>query len=287
MWYPVTVNLGKVSPWVKNNRRPLGGAPLKLEEIMKKLMTALAACLVAGFAVAQSVTSANVVGYVNKDAVGTFSSAGPMFVSVGATTWRLGDVTTVGMDPTADIIQFLNTDTANTEITATYIDAATAAGLGDAGLQGWWDPSIENRLDDLEFAPGQGFLCNFNSVGVSFTYAGEVLQGSTVLDLSGQTFPMVANFTPVDLTLGDLVAAGMDPTGDIIQFLSTATANTEITATYIDAATAAGLGDAGLQGWWDPSIENRLDSQALPMGTAFLGNFNSPSVTITFPNPML
>lgn len=254
---------------------------------MKKLMTAFAACLFAGIVSAQ-VQSENIVGYQTLTAPGQYYSSGATFITVGSATgeWRLGDVVATGMDPSMDSVQFLDPATANVSIQATYIDEATAISYGDAGLQGWWDAALENRLDDEVFAAGTGFLSSFASAGVTLTYSGEVLDGIVVLDLTGQQYPMIANFTPVDLTLGDLTATGMDPSMDSIQFLSVADANTEVQATYIDAATAIAYGDAGLQGWWDAALENRLDDQTFPAGASVLGSFAN-NVTITFPDPIL
>jgi len=250
-------------------------------------MTAFAVCMIAGLAAAQ-VESQNIVGYQKLTAPGKFYSSGSTFISVGSTntTWKLGDVTASGMDPTLDLIQFLNTSTANAGVKATYIDLATSiAYAGDASLVGWWNLDLDTSYNGLVFAAGTGFLCNFSSSGVALTYAGQVLKGSTTLNLSGLTFPMVANFTPVDLTLGNLTATGMDPTLDLIQFLDTSTANAGVKATYIDLATSiAYAGNASLVGWWNLDLDTSLNSTSFPAGSAFLGNFSSPSVTITFPS---
>jgi len=257
---------------------------------MKKLMTALAICAVTGFALAADtgVASANIVGYIQKTSPGKFFSSGSMFISVGNTNkeWRLGDVSATGMDPNSDIIEFLSAATADTILSATYIDLPTAIGYGNAALQGWWDLDLENRLDDTMVKSGTGFLSNFGSSGVKLTYAGEVVQRTNTLDLSGMKFVMVANCVPVDLTLSNLTCTGMDPNSDIIEFLSAATADTILSATYIDLPTAIGYGNAALLGWWDLDLENRLDSQPLPAGTAFLTNLGSPNVTIKFPSPV-
>ncbi len=250
---------------------------------MKKLMTVCAACLVATMAAAQ-VESQNIVGYQTLTASGQYYSSGPTFITVGSTTgeWKLGSIVGTGMIPQADVIQFLSTTTAGTYLTATYVDLDAAG--GDAELVGWYDFDLENMLNDQTFAAGTAFLCNFSSAGVELQYAGEVLQGSTTLDLSGQQYPFIANFTPVDLTLGDLSATGMVPQADIIQFLSTASAGTYLTATYVDLDAAGG--DAELVGWYDFDLENMLNDQALPAGAAVLGNFSSSAVMITFPNPV-
>lgn len=253
---------------------------------MKKLMTAYAVCMMAGLV--SAVDSANIVGYQTKAATGGFYSAGPTFISVGSATkeWKLSDVTMTGSVPGEDVIQFLDPTTLDTLLVATYVDAATAASWELPEMEGWWDFAMENKMDAQTFSAGTGFLCNFASAGVSLTYAGEVLQGQTTLDLSGQAFPMVANFTPVDLTLGSIVGAGMVPGEDVIQFLNPVTLETDVVATYVDAATAASWELPEMQGWWDFAMENSLNTQTVPAGTAFLGNFASTGVALTFPNPV-
>ena len=79
----------------------------------------------------------------------------------------------------------------------------------------------------------------------------------------------------------------MDPFGDMIQFLSTDSAKTYLMATYIDEATAAEFGDAGLVGWWDKSApgETSYNDVDLPAGAAFLGAISSgKAITFIFPD---
>ena len=236
------------------------------------------------------VESVNIVGYQTLVASGQYFSTGPTFISVGDinSEWRLGDILGIGMVPQSDVIQFLDPATASTSLTATYVDEATSIDLvGDTSAVGWWNYDLDTPLDDTVFPAGTGFLCNFSSTGVSLTYAGEVLVGSTELDFSGKQYPMFANLTPVDLTLGQLTATGMVPQSDVIQFLSTSTAATEITATYVDEATSIDLvGDTSAVGWWNYDLDTPLNSQVLAAGAAVLGNFSSASVKITFPSPI-
>ena len=251
---------------------------------MKKLMMTLAVSLAATALIAD-VTSVNVVGYQNVTAGGQYFSSGATFISIGTSAnaqWRLGDIKGVGMVPVDDNIQFLNPADANTVLTATYVDAAAAG--EEPSLVGWWNMDGDTRLDDQVFAAGTGFLCSFSSVGVVLTYAGEVLDGSTTVDLNGMKYPMVANFLPKNITLGDLVGVGMVPVDDNIQFLSVAGAITELTATYIDAAAAGE--EPSLVGWWNMDGDTRLDDVAFPAGTAFLGRFQSSNVQIIFPDPI-
>lgn len=115
----------------------------------------------------------------------------------------------------------------------------------------------------------------------------------TITNNPGTTYPSYGNcfITVGDVNtsavLGDITADGMAAGADYLQFLSPADLSTILFATYIDAATADGLGDPGMQGWWNLDIDTRLDSTPLPAGTGFLGNFGSGSpVTIGFPNPV-
>jgi len=259
---------------------------VEAEKNMKKLMTALAVCAVAGFALATGggVVSANIVGYMNKTAPGTYISTGPMFISVGSTnkTWRLGDISATGMDPTSDNIQFLSAADANVVLTATYVDAAHA--ITYSMTQGWWNLDLDTSLDNTTVASGTGFLTSFASVGITLTYAGEVLQSTNTIDLSGMNYPMIANPTPVDLVLSNITCSGMDPTSDNIQFLSPTDANVVLTATYVDAAHA--ITYSMTEGWWNLDLDTSLNSTPLPAGAAFLGSISSPHVSITFPNPM-
>ena len=79
--------------------------------------------------------------------------------------------------------------------------------------------------------------------------------------------------------LGDIKISGVDPTGDAIQFLDTATANTYLAATYCDPEE---FGEE-LEGWWaaDDIGGTQLDDEEFAAGTAFLTLFTSGN-EITF-----
>jgi hypothetical protein len=234
---------------------------------------------------ADQVESANIVGYQTLAATGQYFSSGPTFITVGDANgeWKLGNISATGIDPSSDFIQFLNPSTAATELYATYVDLDTAG--GDAEAVGWYNLDLDTKLDDQVFAAGTGFLSSFaNPAFVTLTYVGEVLQEETTLDLSGQNYPFVANFTPVDLTLGDLAATGMNPDSDFVQFLSPSTAATGLYATYVDLDTAGG--DTELVGWYNLDLDTPLNDTPFPAGTAFLGSLVSAGVTIKFPSPV-
>ena len=204
---------------------------------------------------------------------------------------KLSDIKAEGMDPFGDMIQFLSTDSAKTYLMATYIDAAVAEEFGDPALEGWWDVNAPGEIsyNDIAFDAGTAFLCAFTSGNtVKFTYAGQVTKGERTVDVpAGTTYPFLCNLQPVNLKLADIKANGMDPFGDMIQFLSTDAAKTYLMATFIDASVAQEFGDTALEGWWDVNAPGEVSYNAVDLsaGAAFLGNFTSGNaVTFVFPD---
>ena len=87
-------------------------------------------------------------------------TAYPFLCNLQPVDLKLGDIKANGMDPFADMIQFLSTDAAKTYLQATYIDAAVAEEFGDAGLVGWWDADApgETSYNDVDLPAGAAFL---------------------------------------------------------------------------------------------------------------------------------
>ncbi len=253
---------------------------------MKKLVTALALC--ASFSAFAQVESANIVGYTTKIAAGPYETSGSMFVTVGSTTgeWVLGSIKVSGMVPGDDIIQFLDPTDMSLVAAVTYIDEAASIGLvGDTSVVGWWNAGLDTPMDTQVFAAGTAFLANYVSSGISMTYSGEVVSGPTTLDLSGLAYPLLANFLPRDVVLGEITASGFVPGDDIVQFLSPTDMSLIVAATYIDEATSIALvGDTSATGWWNAGLDTSLDDTVLAPGTSFLANFASSGIQITFPS---
>jgi hypothetical protein len=271
---------------------PEGGAPASLS-ISGSAAGGNGRCVSEGCARlrADPIESDNIVGYQTLTVTGSFMSTGPTFITVGDqqnATWKLGDIKPSGFEAGADFVQFLDPTDGNVISSATYVDEDTALDwFGDRSSAGWWNGDIDTSLDNEVFSAGTAMLGAFFSPGITITYAGEVLEGMRTLDLSAQSFPLIANFTPVDLTLGDLTATGFEAGADFVQFLDPADANAILSATYVDEATALDwFGDRSLAGWWNGDIDASLNSTPLPTGSAFLGSFSSPDVTLTFPDPL-
>ena len=250
---------------------------------MKELMCAVVATVcVAGFA---EITSSNIVGYSNQDKSGKqFVSLGSCFMNIGNDgQFKLSAITLDGGDAASDNIQVLESTKAAVSAAYCYISAAQAADFGDASYQGWWNLDMDTRMDDVSFPAGSAFLGNFGTKTVKPTFAGQVLDGSVELDCTGKQFVMFANPLPRDMKLGELVANGGDAASDNIQVLESTKAAGSAAYCYISAAQAADFGDASYQGWWNLDMDTRMDDVVVKPGEAFLANFGTKSVKLTFP----
>ncbi len=212
-----------------------------------------------------------------------------MFLSVGSSDtgkWCLKDWTIEGCDPTSDSLQVLNPASAATEYSITYIDADWAVmlfGEGCEGLAGWYKTTLDECMDNFEFAAEQGFLASFFN-DIKITFSGVVNPAEKpIVDSKGTKYPMIANFLPRQVQWKELEPTGFDPTSDSLQVLNPKNAATEYSVTYIDADWASiVLSDANLKGWWTTSLEQQMDEEYIEPGEAFLASFFN-TITIRFP----
>lgn len=261
---------------------------------MRKLLTAASALLVVASMAWAQVESANIVGYVEitNPSGDTYATYGNTFISVADPNglWRLSDISAAGMEVGSDYIQLLDPADSHVTLRATYADEAQALEWGDLAYVGWWNvEDLDESLADEEIAFGTGFLCNIASGNpVTFRFSGEVVQAPAEVDLSGQTYPLVANAVPSDLLLGDISAVGMEAGTDYIQFLDPIDSHVTIRATYADEAQALEWGDLDYVGWWNIEDQDEsLDAIPVAAGAAFLGNIPSGNpVVLTFPSPL-
>ena len=148
---------------------------------MKKLMfTAAVAAAMGAFAL----ESANVVGYLEKDNTGLiYAPVGAMFMTVGQTSFRLGDIVPADgtLNATVEYLQEFDPLTGAIGQKYFYIDATTAAGTNP--MRRWADPTVAvgwwkegwqsgftrdgvgtaERADDVQIAPGAGLYSNFGN----------------------------------------------------------------------------------------------------------------------------
>ena len=273
---------------------------------MKKLMIAFTVCALVGLARAQSddgaVYSANTVGY-QKSLIpqGKYLAAGNPFIRVGTQATigagaTLGDViVNENFAPFEDSVQIFDEDGASV-LSATYVSAAMLAGAGITGVEpGWWgtsDIEFENgALNNFSLPFGWSITAFSGYSGAELIFAGEVYKNAFTHTLTANKYASIANNSPVDLSLGDIVAnVNFAPFEDSIQIFDENGASI-LSATYVSAAMLAGAGITGVEpGWWgmnDIEFENgALNGFLIPAGQAFIAFTGYSDVAITVPSPL-
>ena len=274
---------------------------------MKKLMCAIAA-VSAGICLAD-VTSANVVGYQNKEVTpNTMNISCSTFQMVGNKVATLGDIKANDIFAFAEDTLQLLTGTGGTLAQYTYCNASWAAEFESLGLkEGWYDYDDINNWDWESTAPacknsvelpfGTMFILQSGYEGAALIYAGQVLDADKEFEIVPGTMNMLGNATPVDLTLGDI------PANDIFAFAEdtlqtlTGTGGTLGQYTYCNASWAAEFESLGLKiGWYDYEEINNWDwestapesknSLPIPAGYGFIIQSGYDGASITIPSPL-
>ncbi len=227
-----------------------------------------------------------------------YNSIGATFVSTGADTFKLGDIKVEGFQYDTETLQVLSTENAATIARYTYVTPEwdDEDFDGDGAAVGWWVMGKEGEdgysADDVEFAPGQGFLGNFSKKKTELTYAGQVLNGATELDYTGKQYVMVANPLPIDVKLGDVACEGFQYDTETLQVLSTVNANTVTRYTYVTPEwdDEDFDGDGAAVGWWIMGKEGEdgysANNVTWAAGQAMLGNFSKKKTKLTFPSAL-
>jgi len=236
---------------------------------MKKLVTAFAACALAGLAFAQ-VESVNIVGYQTLTASAGFNLYTPTFVTVGSQPPVVDLASITGDFVDFDTIQFIDADG---NITAIY-QWLTVAGFGVAA-DGWYDGDF-NPVALPNLTPGASYLLS-TAATVGVLNSGEVNTSPNLITVAAG-FSAVGNSSPTDTLLSEFVFAGGISDFDTIQFLNTE-GNVE---TIYQWLTVAGFGVAA-DGWYDGDF-NAVDTTVYA-GQGFLLS-TAGGCTVTVPSPI-
>ena len=162
---------------------------------MKKLVTAFAACALAGLVDAQ-VESVNIVGYSTINVPAGSSIIAPSFTTVcgGGTELTLGMIT-----PSADF----DAESATGGGTIQFINADGSWGVSAqywANYGGWFVFGTEDQINDTVLPKG-GAVYVYSSAAATFQCAGEIgLTSFTVTIPAGSS--QLGNCIPAGLTLG-------------------------------------------------------------------------------------
>jgi len=166
---------------------------------MKKLVTAFAACALAGLAFAQ-VESVNIVGY-KTESYPNFRGQPMQFVKVGGGTTLLTDILDMStVSPFDDLLQIYD----------------PAAGFIDYMWNGdsWFNASTDEEVE-IEIVPGNAFLVLASG---DWLFTGEVASITTYdHPIEANVFTFVGNAFPADTTLANFDWSAIEPYADLIQ----------------------------------------------------------------------
>ena len=193
----------------------------------------------------------------------------------------------------------------------TYLTQEEADEYGIEGLKaGWYDMDYVNNGWDWESVIPAEYCWNNKKLpygtmvimqgsdGAKINYAGEVLPKNHQFEIVGGQYNMVGNATPVDLTLGDIVASrDFLFTQDNLMTLTTV-GRTGNVLTYLTKEEADEYGIEGLKaglydldyvnnGWdWESVIpeDQCFNKLPIPAGYGFIAQ-GSDGATIELPTP--
>ncbi len=166
---------------------------------MKKLVTAFAACALAGLAFAQ-VESVNIVGY-KTESYPNFRGQPMQFVKVGGGTTLLTDILDMStVTPYEDLLQIYD----------------PAAGFIDyMWNEVSWFNTLTDEEVDIEIIPGNAFLVLASG---DWRFLGEVASITTYdHPIEAGVFTFVGNAFPDDTTLANFDWSAIEPYVDLIQ----------------------------------------------------------------------
>ena len=138
----------------------------------------------------------------------------------------------------------------------------------------------EIPFDTVEYPLGAAFLCGFNSIGLSFSFSGEVAKGPLTFACGNNPNCYVGNMYPGDIVADDMELPGCMYGEDWIQFIDPATGavNPSLNLTFYDS-------DDSERGWWGVDTEgNEVPQGTYPIlaNTGFLCGFNTTGLIFNF-----
>jgi hypothetical protein len=182
---------------------------------MKNLVTAFAACMIAGLVSADGVESQNVVGYTTVDiAANTFSMVGVQFEAVGGGSNTIQNLFAEPSEGAfkggagvadSDYLQVWNTS-------GYYVQYYFGDWSGAYGTQydnKWYKDGNDAEPTTDKLAPGAAVWFSRTGVATSATMSGQVVTSATnTVVLAANTYTMFSNPYPIALSLADKTAGG-------------------------------------------------------------------------------
>jgi len=265
--------------------------------MMKKLVIALAACVIAGAVFAQ--LTSQIVGYqtvpmTQNGFTATCATLAPIGMTGG--NMLLGDiVANANFAPFEDSIQIVNS-AGNVFMQATYVSQANLDLWEMEGYEPGWYDFEDGELTGgtlngtvLPFGTSMTVFTQYANVGLMFV--GEVVQSDNPLPLVQNGFTPLGNASPVDLTLGDITANEFfAPFEDSIQIIDAA-GNVVMQATYVSQANLDLWEMEGYEpGWYDfedgELTGGTLNSTPIVAGQGMTVYTQYEGAAIIIPNPL-
>lgn len=236
---------------------------------MKKLMTAFAGCMIAGF-LSAAVESQNIVGYQTLAGNTGFTVVAPTFVTVGGVSQQLTFSSIQGAFTATDNLQFFN---AAGDVTTTVYWLDDTFGVAT----GWYAEDFSTSLADQTVPAGTAFFVSM-AAGGNIVMAGQVEKAAvTVTAVSG--FTAVGNARPYDITFGDLASNGLTAT-DNIQFFNEA-GDVIRTVYWLDDSFGVA------PGWYAEDFSTSVAADPIAAGQGFFLSCAADGATVTLPAPVL
>ena len=226
---------------------------------------------------------------VANGATGQYTGGGSMFVTPGQGTYKLSSFYIDGFSPATkaiakgQYIQFFQPSSCKVDDTRAYYY-----------YNGKWyfkftsgSVTADQEAADFDIPAGTGFMCNFGKPGSVLHYAGEVLQSSDGLAISGGGAQYFFSYNPYPsvVKLSALSISGYSPTtkaiakGQYIQFLKPGSCRVDDERAYYN------YGGKWYKKFTTGSVT--ADSEAtdfeIQPGEGFLCNFGKPASSLNFP----
>ena len=268
--------------------------------------------------------SDNIVGYYETALTNSiYAPVGACFMSVGQTSFRLGDIVPENgtLNAQSEYLQEFDPLTGAIGEKYFYVDAATAASSNpfrrwaDPTVAiGWWKdgyrakmtntgPGDAERADDIMFAAGSGFYSNFGAKKAKLQFKGEVVMDELQICLTNKIYAPVINYLPRTITLGEIVPeeGTLNAQSEYLQEFDPMTGAIGEKYFYVDATTAASSNpfrrwaDPSVAvGWWKdgyrskmtnsgPGDAERADDVEIKPGAGLYSNFGGKKAKLNFP----
>ena len=208
---------------------------------------------------ADGVTSANTVGYIDKTATAdVYTPVAVMFAGVGVNTLPIEDIVFDGIARYDSLQIFGNDGNVATELTMMK--------------NGWQDDNGDDASDWL-FQPGDSFWINpANGDNITVTFPGEVKTTALSITATADVYTPFGNGTPAPVSISDIEFDGIARYDSLQIFGNDGNVATELTMMK--------------NGWQDDNGDDASDWIFQPGDAFWINPANGDAITVTIPSAL-